>query len=244
MTSRERVLAAISHRQPDRCATYHWFPSDTLALIAERLGVHGEDGVETALGIDRWRAVSIAARAPDQTTRIRRFVPRELSGRDDVEITPEGRVLKKHPGADYLEDVLWSPLQDVTDVKMLDDYPFPDPALFAVTDNLRSLVKRLKAQDAVVIGLATQPFKAAWYLRGFENFLCDFLVNVELAEYMYDRLYAAAAAQCVACAEAGADVVQIVGDIAMQDRLMMAPDTWRHFDRPRLTALTAAVKAA
>jgi len=38
--------------------------------------------------------------------------------------------------------------------------------------------------------------------------------------------------------------VQIVGDIAMQDRLMMAPDTWRRFDRPRLNAMIEVVRAA
>ena len=36
----------MSHRQPDRCASYHWLPDDTLALLEARLGVDGEDEVE------------------------------------------------------------------------------------------------------------------------------------------------------------------------------------------------------
>ena len=236
----------MAHRQPDRCASYHWLPDDTLALLEARLGVDGEDEVEAALGIDRWRNVGAAPppTTPDQERRIREFVPQQFRNRDDAEVTAQGRVLKKHPEADYLEDVLYSPLQELEDVAALDDYPFPDPASIVADDELVTLVQNLKATDAVVLAMVTQPFKGAWYLRGFENFLCDFLVNPQFAEHLYDRLYATATAQCVAGAKAGADMVQIVGDIAMQDRLMMAPDTWRRFDRPRLNAMIEVVRAA
>jgi uroporphyrinogen decarboxylase len=51
-------------------------------------------------------------------------------------------------------------------------------------------------------------------------------------------------AYCVRLAEAGVDMVQIYGDLAMQDRLLMKRETWRRFDHPRLARLIRKVKCA
>jgi uroporphyrinogen decarboxylase len=34
-------------------------------------------------------------------------------------------------------------------------------------------------------------------------------------------------------------MVSIIGDIAMQDRIIMGPESWRKFDKPRMAALVA-----
>jgi len=38
-------------------------------------------------------------------------------------------------------------------------------------------------------------------------------------------------------ARAGVDMIRIIGDIAMQDRMMVVPDAWRRIDKPRMTEL-------
>jgi uroporphyrinogen-III decarboxylase len=69
-------------------------------------------------------------------------------------------------------------------------------------------------------------------------------MNPDIVERIYDRLCAYNTACAVALAKAGVDVVRIVGDIAMQDRLIMKPSTWRQFDKPRLVHLIAEVRRA
>ena len=242
-TCRQRILKALSHRQPDRCATYTWLDAGSLAVLEAHLHVQGLDAVENALRIDRWRDVGIGWEPPeDFDERICRFVPGRFRRLDAVSITPEGRVLKSHPEADYLEDVIWNPLQNVGDVRQLAEYPFPDPDRMTPIAELQERIRQLKASDAFVVGGITQPFKSAWILRGFENFLCDLAINSEIAAAVYERLYRYIAAQGVAYAKAGVDMVQIVGDIAMQDRLMMSPDTWRRYDKPRLAELVRNIK--
>ena len=44
-------------------------------------------------------------------------------------------------------------------------------------------------------------------------------------------------------ARAGVDMVRIVGDIAMQDRVMMGPARWRRFDKPRMAKLIRTCRA-
>ena len=47
---------------------------------------------------------------------------------------------------------------------------------------------------------------------------------------------------CVKMAKAGTNMIQITDDIAMQNSLMMSPDIWRKFDKPRLANLIKEVK--
>ena len=245
MTSRERILTTLSHKEPDRCPTYSWLNDDTQEQLERHLGVRGLDGLEAALGIDRWRPVALPVRGAEKRgERIRKLVPDEYLGAAGVLINSYGCVTRIHPGAAYLEDFVWVPLQEARDPSEIDTYAFETFASIGPVDGAAAEVERLKAEGAVVTGSVSQPFKIACILRGMENFMCDLLVHEAIANRIYDHLYGYATACGVALAEAGVDVVQIFGDIAMQDRLMISPDTWRQFDKPRLAELITQVKAA
>jgi uroporphyrinogen decarboxylase len=255
MGSRERVLKSLNHKEPDRCPTYTWMNVHTLRKLGEYLGVRGEpvsagadgmrEAVEAALGIDRWRRVRLpVAKAEMWDERMRRLIPDEYFKMENVSINSVGEVVKEHPDMTYFDDVLWYPLQEIQDPDEVDDYPFQMPDHIHLDKPTVDLVQELKKEDAVVVGEVQQPFKTACRLRGTENGMCDLILNPQITERIYDRLYAFNTAYCVSLAQAQADVVQIVGDIAMQDRLMMSPKIWRHFDKPRLAHLIAEVKRA
>jgi uroporphyrinogen decarboxylase len=76
------------------------------------------------------------------------------------------------------------------------------------------------------------PFKQAWHMRGFENFLCDYLANPDWVEGIYSRLTDYNVHVCRALAEAGVDMIDYWGDVAMQDRMIVPPDRWRSLDKP------------
>ena len=247
MSSRQRVLMSLTHREPDRCATYTWINRPALRQLADHLGVEGQAGVEDCLGIDKWRTIQLPVQRPGtRDERIRQLIPREYTEMEGVSINRYGCVIKNHPDISYLaeEDYLYQPLQNASDASEVDQYPFDAPEIVAVDDKTRDDIRMLKEQDAVVTGSVQQPFKIACILRGMENVFCDLLLNEKIIDRIYDHLYAFNTAYCVALAEAQVDVVQIFGDIAMQDRLMMSPDLWRRFDIPRLAHLIGEVKRA
>jgi uroporphyrinogen decarboxylase len=70
-----------------------------------------------------------------------------------------------------------------------------------------------------------------------ENVLADYLINRELLEYIYDKLYALYKGMALRMAKAGVDMISITGDIAMQDRIIMGPRPWREVDKPKLANL-------
>jgi len=125
------------------------------------------------------------------------------------------------------------PLADSED---LDRVPWPT---YTRRDDFAAQVQRLKDAGNVVAVGVTQPYKLAWELRGLKNVLADYLINRPFLECFYDRVYELYTPVIRWAAEGGADVFSIGGDIAMQDRVIMGPDTWREVDKPRLAALIA-----
>ena len=244
MTSRERLLTTLAHQEADRCATYIWIVERALEALEARLGVKGKREVERALKIDSWAVVRAeTARPADFEARARSLIPEDLLGREDAVLLEDGRLVEKHPDATYLEDVLWHPLQGMVEAAELEAFPFPAPDDLADLDGLPAQIQELKDTDCLVAGMTDQPCKIACVLRGMTNFMADYHLNPDIVEGIYDRLWGFNTAAGIAYAKAGADVVQVVGDIAMQDRLMMSPDTWRRFDKPRMAHLVEEVKA-
>jgi len=243
MISRERLLTTFAHKQPDRCATYIWINDDTMDRLVKYLGVSSAEEAKEILGIDKWIGVGLNIQHPDDYwEKIDSLIPSQYKNNPEFHITDEGRVVRVHEGSDYLEDAVWYPLQQAEKVQDLDSYPFRQENWIEVPKNLKNKIKQYKEAGYVVSGGIDQPFKAAWLVRGMDNVLMDYLVNPDLINELYERIYSFSAAYCEKLVEAGVDMIQIVGDLGMQDRLIMSPDVWRQFDKERLRKLITRLK--
>ena len=129
MNSRQRLLTALAHRQPDRCPTYIWINHDAMMNVVEYLGAESVRDAEEILKIDRWQRVTPTVTQPDDySARIDALVPSEYGSSQEFHVTPTGRVVRVHEGASYTEDAVWYPLQDAESDEDLDAYPFPPSA--------------------------------------------------------------------------------------------------------------------
>jgi hypothetical protein len=245
MGSRDRFLATVTHGQPDCYPSFMWFSPELTAAVSAQLGARTWEELETALAVDRWRHVELAyERPPDYAERLARLLPDEYVELADVRLTDEGCVVRPRPGLAAVEDVLWSPLQDVTRVQDLARYPFADPSRLRLPDGAAEQVRQLKAGDAIVTSRLTLPFQQAAALRGGENFLADLLVRPPIADAIYERLYTFLTAQAMLLAQAGVDYLELAGTLALDHRLVVAPEVWRRTDKPWLAAFVRQLKAA
>ena len=243
MNSRQRLLTALSHRQPDRCPTYIWINHDAMMNVVEYLGAKSVRGAEEILKIDRWQRVRpVVTRPEDYSARIDALVPSEYRSSPEFHVTPLGRVVRVHEGAAYMEDAVWYPLQNAASDADLDAYPFPQPDWISVPDELVSAIQAYKEADRFVYGDINQVFSLAWQLRGMNNVLADFLINPQLIGEVYDRLYSYVASFFGQLVRAGVDMVQLIGDVGMQNSLMMSPAVWREFDKGRIEKLIKELK--
>lgn len=98
--------------------------------------------------------------------------------------------------------------------------------------------------DYVTVAEVEFPFKIAWQICGYDHFMLFMALNPEIVEALYDRLYELQTEKAVLAAQAGYDVVAVVGDIAGQNGMMFSADMFARFDLPRFKTLISSVKKA
>jgi uroporphyrinogen decarboxylase len=247
LNPRERILATLRHDRPDRTPTDGWFHP----VIMQRLKAHYQttswDEVLARLGVEGWHPTHLGVSGVDFE---RAATPRP-DGRDGPQaIWLDHRtyrdawgVTRRFGDADWYEERVAGPLDDAQSVEDVEDYPWPGPERIVVPPDYSERISNVKRGHGFASGIIPNPYRDAWTLRGMDNVLVDYLINPDLLNAMYDHLYALYRAMAVRMTEAGVDMISVIGDIAMQDRIVMGPDAWRRVDKPRLAALIEACRS-
>jgi uroporphyrinogen decarboxylase len=136
------------------------------------------------------------------------------------------------------------PLHDAGDLADFESYPWPDCMEDYRYEGLEDRVRELHAADLYVEGIVGHIWEIAWQIRGMDSLMMDFFQRPELAEYLLDRITERQAECARRMALAGCDQVHLGDDVGMQDRLMMSPDTWRRWLKPRLRRVIEAAERA
>ena len=243
MTHRERVMAALSHEEPDRVPIDLGSTRDSSIVIEgyERLkrkyGVQDENTLTSrmmqvvdvneqilqALDIDT-RGV-FPATPPDEMTG-------ESSYRD------EWGVERVKPPGSYYYDQISFPLAGEITLSDIVHYPWPDPDDPIRRQGLKDRVKAIREQTgcAVVLNLPSAFVHTSQYLRGFEDWFMDIAADRKLIGALFDAVLEINLAVCKVILEevgADADVLLASDDLGLQDRLMISPRAYRELVKPR-----------
>jgi uroporphyrinogen decarboxylase len=132
----------------------------------------------------------------------------------------------------------------------LDDlraFPFPDVSTSYRVADLAKQVSRLHARGLGVGGslphLGGELFETAWRLRGLESFLLDLVERPDWADLLLDRLTGMASRNAQTLARAGIDVLALADDVGMPTTMIISPDTWRRFFKPRVKQIIDSARA-
>jgi uroporphyrinogen decarboxylase len=248
MTPRERILAALGHRAPDRTPTDAWFHDEVERQLKAYYRTDDWREVLEDLGIVGWAGKGVKLRVPEYEARARERSYKQMKRRgvwaDERTYADEWGVTYRIGESGWYEEWVSGPLvaADGEDLSAVERLAVPSAANIVEPADYPGQVRRLKGEQRFVSGGISNPYKTAWQLRGMDNVLADYLVNREFLEALYDRLYALYTEMAVRMARAGVDMVTVTGDIAMQDRIIMGPDTWRQVDKPRMARLVAACR--
>jgi len=88
----------------------------------------------------------------------------------------------------------------------------------------------------------TTVFETAWALRGLEKLLMDFVVDPELADRILDISYQYHFTAAKRLVQMGVDMIWIGDDVGGQHGMVISPDHWRAFLKPRLAEFIATLK--
>jgi uroporphyrinogen decarboxylase len=243
MTHRERVIAALSHQEPDTV------PIDFASTRDSSIVVEGYEQLKEHFGIQAENALtSRMMRVVDVDERILRALDTDTRGvfpatPPDV-ILSEGRYRDewgvervRPPGSFYYDERSFPLAGDITMGDIL-HYPWPDPQHPIRRTGLKERVRQIRdATDcAVVLNLQSAFVHTSQYLRGFEDWFMDFARDRRLLGALFDAvLDVSMAINRELLEEVGAEVDVVMGsdDLGLQGGLMISPQAYRELIKPR-----------
>ncbi|MBN2073356.1 MAG: hypothetical protein JW770_05370 [Actinobacteria bacterium] len=226
MNSRERVLTALNHEEPDRVPIHNFLTPEVLEKIEKETNTKGYDA-EIAAG-NEWLIYSTGVCANFYLKNTEEYV-------DEWDITWR-RV--PHEGGIYTEMVN----HPLSDLKNYDNYRFPDPYKKDRFNGLKELIEKYRKDYLIVGGIACTLFENSWYLRGMENWLVDLLENKDFAHELLDRLvdfYIKCGEKLI---EYGVDVIWTGDDFGMQDRMFIRREQFIEFFKPRYARIYSELR--
>lgn len=268
MTSRERVLAAIRHQEPDRVpidcggtlSSISQFAyrrllkhlgldlpitiNDTVQQLAwpheEVLQLIGADIRHIGPGApDGFEPITIAGNPADAYAEY-------ASGDEQHAFQDEWGVVWRR--AAYYYDMVKHPLAGAS-LEEMKAYKLPDPENPGRFRGLREKAKALYESSGCAIqadqgsgGLLEMPL----WLRGFAEFYMDLASGSPFAEILLDRVLEYLMAfynKYLEALKGYVNIVAIGDDYAMQDRLLMSPAMWRRYVKPRYAKLLQFIKS-
>jgi uroporphyrinogen decarboxylase len=259
INSRQRVLTALSHQQPDRT------PVDLLAVpeiwsqLLSHFKTENREEVLRALHVD-CRRVSYDSYAvpPEHITAggtvdwtdhpARTTTERVYRLRKDerlMDIWGARRRLAAHPFGTY-EELAEFPLAKAETMGDLAAYQWPTPDWFNFTQLPAELQYLDSAGEVHIRYRIGSMFETAWSLRGFEQTLIDLAESPDMPGYVMDRILEVHLANLDAVVKATngrLDMVYYYDDLASMENLLMSPASYRRIIKPRQEKLFAAAKA-
>ncbi|MBT5875742.1 MAG: hypothetical protein HOH43_20120 [Candidatus Latescibacteria bacterium] len=127
----------------------------------------------------------------------------------------------------------------------LEGYDFPDAEAFA-NPELRLSAERTREKHPdsfTVIGMGWGLWETYWGMRGFEEAMMDCVAEPEFFAQVLDRLTDLYLAQIAQCEDVDADAIMFGDDWGEQRGVMLGPERWREFMKPRYAKIYEAAHA-
>ena len=233
MISKERVRKAIEHAQTDRVPIDFSARQEVYEKLGGILGLKPGESVEQRLEVDL-RGVGPAIKRSasplcyaDPTIKVENNVYFDIWG--------VGFRQNRTESGEYM-DLCFNPLKKISGVKELDDHPWPAADMW----DYSSLFDQANANRDFWVGAHSRGmFEIAWFIRGFEEFMVDMLVNPGLASALLDRIqeYLMARSERILAEGKGLiDMMEYNDDVGGQNGMLINPDLWRRFIKPRMAS--------
>jgi uroporphyrinogen decarboxylase len=243
MNHRQRTLAALRHREPDRAPRYASLTPAVRDAFRERTG--GQDPA----AYWGWDIASVSFLPPDPPPDLKAVFGRYYAGRA-VDWTldwalrdypPEWGVATRRAHFYHLSAPV-SPLLALEDERELEEYPFPDYLRDWRHDHLEGEVRALQDAGWFVDAHVGWIFQTAWTLRTEVLLFQDFYDRPDFAQALLTRIADIRIAQATRLAEAGVDSISLNDDIGAQRGMILSPAMWRRWLKPQMQRLVAAIR--
>lgn len=144
-------------------------------------------------------------------------------------------------GIGHYTNIKVNPLRDDDEAAMR--YKAPDPNRPELYTTVERLVKEYGDEYYIIGRIHCTIFESAWALRGLDTLMTDFYINPELTNHLLDETSGYHKAVACHMARIGVDMIWLGDDMGAQNSLMIDPELWREFFKPRMAGIITAAKA-
>ena len=239
MNSKERVLVAINHGEPDKVPIDAWLAPEVSEAVIKLLNIDiskdrfamakalGHDMLYTNIGMcDGFNSIYREDRKVGEN------LYQDLWG-----IKWRKKTQKYGSYCEFAEHPL-------ADIKNYDNYKWPDPlnSLKNELEMYRKLIEKDGKEYAIMGGVACTMLEASWYLRGLENFMMDLVTNEDFAEELIDKTMNYHLTVSKKLVEMGVDIIWWGDDIGNERGPYISPKLYRELIKPRYAYMIQEVK--
>ncbi|MDD4870190.1 MAG: uroporphyrinogen decarboxylase family protein [Kiritimatiellae bacterium] len=220
MNAQDRVLTALSHKQPDKTPYQINFTQNARKKMAD---FYGDPEFESKLG----NCLSLQS-----------YSQRKHWKEIATDIFQDHFGVRWNRSVDKDIGVVCNQLVTAENVNA---FIFPDPV-----DNTRKELYQdfiANSRDRfVVVNLGFSLFERAWTLAGMENILMGMVADKEFVHILLDRILEYNLAIIEDICKLEIDAMMFGDDWGQQSGLIMGPVLWREFIKPRIRQMYSAVK--
>ncbi|MGM0366544.1 MAG: uroporphyrinogen decarboxylase family protein [Actinomycetota bacterium] len=240
MNSRERVLTALEHREPDRVPRLSTFTPEFADKLRKHFGIddelfnpHGGTGheLEVKIGNDILLTSQGFANSYYQSL--------EKDYTDQWQIGWKVVEYRTKHGIGHYTEIGSHPLSEDHAVY---DYVPPDPTDKSRYEPARRLIEDYGKDYPIMGVIVCTIFEAAWALRGLDKLMIDLVSNEELANRILDIPFNYHKYAGKKLAEMGVDIIWTGDDIGSQKGMLISPRMWRKYLKPRMAKLYSELK--
>lgn len=257
LSSRDRVLAAISHRQPDRIPVDFWAAGEVFTQLQQALNLPDKEAVMKFAGADlRYfngpAYIGATAQGP--------------AGKSAAAQGPAGEALppgvvsdhwgvlrqvstvsgQRRDGTTYTwtyKHLHKAPLADATTVEQIERHPWPTADMWDYS-NVRSACGAIRDSGSCVVAGAdrldrTAQLKPAMYIRGTEQFMADLVLEPQIADCLLEHIsdyYLQYNRRFFEAAGGTIDIFFMGDDMGTQASTWVSPEMYRRFFKRRFAA--------
>jgi len=256
MTSRERVLAALNHEEPDRV------PVDIGSSITTTMVLAGYKKLKKYLGINESPNIVISRmfQSVKMDERILKrfqvdFRPvfyrgptkwKDIEGPNDTYVDEWGLKLKRAANGFYY-DMIDHPLKNAT-IEDLEAYNWPDPLDPGRFKGIEEEARELHENTDYAIvgpGCSVGFFELSWYLRSLEQLFMDMVLNPNFVHALFRKVLdirKSILGEYLKRVGKYLDVVYSADDLGTQKSPLMSPDLYRKMVKPYQKELFTFIK--
>ena len=240
MTPKERVLMAINHKESDRVPRVSSFTPEFASKLRKHFGMkdnlfnpHGgvEHELELRIGNDILLTVQGFANSYYKS------LDSDYTDEWGVDFKIVEYNTKNSIG--HYTEISGHPLEEDC---AIDNYTPPDPSDKRRYKPSKKLKEEYGKEYAIMGVIVCTIFETAWALRGLDRLMMDFITNEELTNRILDipfnyHLYAGKKLVSM-----GVDIIWTGDDMGGQNGMLISPDIWRKYFKPRMARLISELK--